>query len=385
MSKPLSVKILFAGGGTGGHLYPAIAIANRITSVLKDRAKTDIAFVGTKRGLEYRLGDELGYPLYLISMRGITRSLTPKNLFVPFMVLLALVQSALLLTKFRPDMVVGTGGYVSWPVLKIAALLGILTVLQEQNSFPGVATRSAAAKARLIFLGFEEAKKYLNSAAPMIVTGNPVRSEIAKGSRQRAHEHFKLNPDKKTILILGGSQGARAINEAVYKSLEKNNWAGDVQLLWQTGKRDYTEVNLKATKLKWDGALFPFASNMADVYAASDIVIARAGALTLAELIECNLPSILIPFPYAAGDHQKKNAMSLSSRNRAVLLDESRLADVDILSEAAELLNSEKYAEMKDALAELTKDREPAVEVIADDIVSLIIDSIDTNEAGSEN
>ena len=282
-------------------------------------------------------------------------------------------------------MVVGTGGYVSWPVLKIAALLGILTVLQEQNSFPGVATRSAAAKARLIFLGFEEAKKYLNSAAPMIVTGNPVRSEIAKGSRQRAHEHFKLNPDKKTILILGGSQGARAINEAVYKSLEKNNWAGDVQLLWQTGKRDYTEVNLKATKLKWDGALFPFASNMADVYAASDIVIARAGALTLAELIECNLPSILIPFPYAAGDHQKKNAMSLSSRNRAVLLDESRLADVDILSKAAELLNSEKYAEMKGALAEMTKDREPAVEVIADDIVSLIIDSIDTNEAGSEN
>jgi len=382
MSNHLSVKILFAGGGTGGHLYPAIAIANKIAEMLKDRAETDIAFVGTKRGLEYRLGDELGYPLYLISMRGITRSLTLKNLFVPFIVLLALVQSAMLLSKFRPDMVVGTGGYVSWPVLKVAALLGILTVLQEQNSFPGMATRSAAAKARRIYLGFEEARKYLKTAAIMIVTGNPVRSEIANGSRQRANEHFKLNPSKKTILVLGGSQGARAINNAVIKSLEKNNWAGDAQLLWQSGKRDYKEVNEKTAQLNWDGALFPFVANMADVYSAADIVIARAGALTLAELIECNLPSILIPFPYAAGDHQKKNALSLSSHNRAVLLDESQLADVDILSDAVQLLDSEKYAQIKCALTELSKDRKPAVEVIADDIVSLIIES---NEAGSEN
>ena len=382
MSKSLSVKILFAGGGTGGHLYPAIAIANKIAELLKDRAETDIAFVGTKRGLEYRLGDELGYPLYLISMRGITRSLTLKNLFVPFMVMLALVQSAMLLSKFRPDMVVGTGGYVSWPVLKMAAVLGILTVLQEQNSFPGVATRSAAAKAKRIYLGFEEARTYLKTAALMIVTGNPVRSEIANGSRQRANEHFKLNPDKKTILVLGGSQGARAINNAVIKSLEKNNWAGDVQLLWQSGKREYKEVNEKTAQLNWDGALFPFAANMDDVYAASDVVIARAGALTLAELIECNLPSILIPFPYAEGDHQKKNALSLSSSQRAVLLNESQLGEVDILCEAVTLMNSEKYTQIKHALLKLTKDRKPAVEVIADDIVSLIDDS---KEAGSES
>lgn len=382
MSNPLSVKILFAGGGTGGHLYPALAIANRIAELLKDRAETDIAFVGTKRGLEYRLGDELGYPLYLISMRGITRSLTLKNLFVPFMVLLALIQSAMLLSKFRPDMVVGTGGYVSWPVLKMAAVLGILTVLQEQNSFPGVATRSAAARAKRIYLGFEEAKTFLKSAAPMIVTGNPVRAEIANGSRQRAYEHFKLNPNKKTILVLGGSQGAHAINNAVIKSLEKNNWAGDAQLLWQSGTRDYKEVKEKTAQLNWDGALFPFAANMADVYAASDVVIARAGALTLAELIECNLPSILIPFPYAAGDHQKKNALSLSSHNRAVLVDENQLGELDVLNEAVQLLKSEKYTQIKSALSELIKDRKPAVEIIADDIVSLIGDS---KEAGSEN
>jgi len=372
MSTPLSVKILFAGGGTGGHLYPAIAIAQRLTDLLKNRMAVEIAFVGTKRGLEYRIKDELGYPLHLINMRGITRSLAVINLLVPFIIVLALLQSAMLLKKFRPDLVVGTGGYVSWPVLKMAATLGILTVLQEQNSYPGIATRSGAKKAKRVYLGFEDAKKFIDRNANTMVTGNPVRSEIGQGSRQKATEQFKLDSNKKTILVLGGSQGARAINNAVIKSLETKSWAGDAQLLWQTGKRDYTDVKVKVSKLHWDGALFPFAINMPDVYAAADIVIARAGALTLAELIKCGLPSILVPYPFAAGDHQKKNAESLSARSAAAVIDETNLNELDILNEAFQLLHSPKFAEIQNAVVRLTEGRQPAVDIIAEDIISII-------------
>ncbi|HEX2897929.1 MAG TPA: undecaprenyldiphospho-muramoylpentapeptide beta-N-acetylglucosaminyltransferase [candidate division Zixibacteria bacterium] len=372
MTPQLSMRILFAGGGTGGHLYPALAIANRLKEMLSGNTNLDIAFVGTKRGLEYRIKDELGYPLHLINMRGITRSVAIINVLVPFIMVLALVQSAMLLKKFRPDLVVGTGGYVSWPVLKMAATLGILTVLQEQNSYPGIATRSGSKKAKRIYLGFDEARKFIAHGANAIYTGNPVRSEINKGSRELAIEQFKLKKEKKTILILGGSQGARAINNAVLKSLRNGQWAGDVQLLWQTGKRDYTEVNQQASGLHWDGALFPFANNMHDVYAAADLVIARAGALTIAELTACGLPSILVPFPFAAGDHQKKNAESLSAKNAALVIDEMNLQDKDILVEAVELLGSPKYLEMKQAVARLTQGRKPAVDVIADDIITLI-------------
>jgi len=372
MNATLSVRILFAGGGTGGHLYPAIAIANRLTELLKGSMQVDIAFVGTKRGLEYRLKDELGYPLHLINMRGITRSLTIINLLVPFIIILALLQSAMLLKRLRPDLVVGTGGYVSWPVLKMAATLGIITVLQEQNSYPGIATRSGARKAKRIYLGFEDAKAFIERKAQTVVTGNPVRAEIGTGSKSKAVAQFKLDPNKKTILVLGGSQGARAINNAVIKSLEARLWAGDAQILWQTGKRDYKDVKAKVSELLWDGALFPYANNVQDVYAAADLAIARAGALTLAELTACGIPSMLIPFPFAAGDHQKKNAESLSSRQAAIVIDENKLSEIDILSEAVKLFHTPRFTEMKNAVTKLTAERKPAVDIIAEDIISII-------------
>jgi UDP-N-acetylglucosamine--N-acetylmuramyl-(pentapeptide) pyrophosphoryl-undecaprenol N-acetylglucosamine transferase len=372
MSSKLSVRILFAGGGTGGHLYPAIAIANRLSGMQKENMKVDIAFVGTRRGLEYRIKDELGYPLHLINMRGITRSAALINILVPFIIVIALWQSAMLLKKFRPDLVVGTGGYVSWPILKMAATLGIITVLQEQNSFPGMATRSGAKRAKRVYLGFEDAKKYFDKSVHIIVSGNPVRPEIGHGSGVKVIEEFKLNPNKKTILVLGGSQGARAINQAVIKSLESKGWVGDAQLLWQTGKRDYKDVTEKVSELRWDGALFPFANNMPDIYAAADLVVARAGASTLAEIVACGLPSILIPFPFAAGDHQRKNAESLSSRSGACVVDENILSERDILSEATKLLGSPKFTEMKSAVLKMNEDRRPAVDVIAADIIEIL-------------
>lgn len=367
-----AARIVFAGGGTGGHLFPAIAIADRLTELLKDRMKVDIMFVGTKRGLEYQMRDSFGYPLHLINVRGLVRSFTVKNLLVPFLLVGALVKSMLLLNKFSPDIVVGTGGYVSWPIVRVAALKKVAAVLQEQNSFPGITTRRMAQYAKRVYLGFEKAREHIRTRGDVIVTGNPVRASILNGNRSEAVKVFGLNPDKTTILVLGGSQGARTVNNAVLASLEKSDLPNDYQLLWQTGKRDYKEVAAFAGRKAASCALFPFADRMDLVYAAADLAIARAGALTLAELTACGLPSILIPYPHAAGDHQRKNALDLASRGMALIIEQKDLGKVDVLSEAVSLHRSNRFQMMKQAVAEETRNRRPAVDVIAEDIVNLI-------------
>jgi UDP-N-acetylglucosamine--N-acetylmuramyl-(pentapeptide) pyrophosphoryl-undecaprenol N-acetylglucosamine transferase len=367
-----TARIVFAGGGTGGHLFPAIAIADRITELVQNKMTVDIAFVGTKRGLEYRMRESLGYPLHLINVRGLARSLTLRNLLVPFILIGALVQSTLLLRKLSPDVVVGTGGYVSWPVLKVAAFRKIVSVLQEQNSFPGITTRRLAQRAERIYLGFERAREHLRTKGRIIVTGNPVRASVMNGSRSEAIKAFGLDPEKKTILVLGGSQGARTVNNAVLASLEKTQLPAEYQLLWQTGKRDYKEVAARSGRKVTGCALFPFADRMDLVYAAADLAIARAGALTLAELISCGLPSILIPYPYAAGDHQRKNAADLVDRKIAVVIDEKTLDAVDLLGEAVALHRSERFQQMKRTITEWNQGRRPAADVIAEDIVNLI-------------
>lgn len=367
-----TARIVFAGGGTGGHLFPAIAIADKITELVQNKMTVDIAFVGTKRGLEYRMRESLGYPLHLINVRGIARSLTLRNLLLPFILIGALVQSMLLLRKLSPDVVVGTGGYVSWPVLKVAALKKIVNVLQEQNSFPGITTRRLAQRAERIYLGFEKAREHLRTKGRIIVTGNPVRASVVKGSRAEAIKAFGLNPEKKTVLVLGGSQGARTVNNAVLASLEKTQLPAEYQLLWQTGKRDYKEVAAQAGRKVTGCALFPFADRMDLVYAAADLAIARAGALTLAELTTCGLPSILIPYPHAAGDHQRKNAADLVAQKMAMVIDEKDLGRVDLLGEAIRLHRSDRFQQMKRTITEWNHGRRPAAEVIAEDIVNLI-------------
>ncbi len=365
-------RIIFAGGGTGGHLFPAIAIADRVSELMKGKRPVEILFVGTRRGLEYRMKDKLGYPLHTINMRGIIRGITLINLLVPFVIATALMKSASLLGRFQPDVVIGTGGYVCWPVLKVAAWKKIPTLLQEQNSYPGVATRQLAGAAKKIYLGFEKAKEYLKTPAEIIATGNPVRASITSGRREVALETYGLSLDRETILILGGSQGARAINNAVLRSLEQEKLNQGVQLLWQTGSRDYKEVEIKAAKKVSNCALFPFAQQMEQVYAAADLVIARAGALSLAEITACGLPAILIPYPFAAGDHQKKNAENYVSRGMARMIEEKDLEHVDLIAEAVALLESREYAHMKTAIASETADQKPAVDIIAEDIIEQI-------------
>jgi len=371
MTTPRTMRLVFAGGGTGGHLFPAIAIADRIRELLDGQAPVEIIFIGTKRGIEYRLGEKLGYPLRIINVRGLVRSLSLKNLLVPFILIGALLKAWMLLKRFRPDVVIGTGGYVALPILKAAGWRGVPTVLQEQNSFPGITTRQAAGKARRIYLGFEGARAHLRGCE-MIYTGNPVRRTIADGNREAALAAYKLDPAKRTILVLGGSQGARAINQAVLKSMQAGSLPEGYQILWQTGKRDYKDVAANAGSKAKSCALFPFAHDMAAVYAAADLAIGRAGALTLAELAACSVPSVLVPYPHAAGDHQRKNAEEMATLGGAVVIDEDALAGKDLLAEAVALLQSGKQEEMQTTLHDAGRDRKPAVDLIAEDIIELI-------------
>ncbi|MFH1373505.1 MAG: undecaprenyldiphospho-muramoylpentapeptide beta-N-acetylglucosaminyltransferase [bacterium] len=372
MSKAIPARVVFAGGGTGGHLFPAIAIADRIMELAGDNMKVDIAFVGTRRGLEYRLRKSLEYPLHTINVRGLARTITLRNLLVPFILIRALLQSWLLLRKLSPDVVVGTGGYVSLPVLTVAAWRKITCVLQEQNSFPGVSTRSLARKASRIYLGFESARQYLRTDAVVTVTGNPVRRSVLRGDRREALKTFGLNAGKTTILILGGSQGARTLNRAVLAALHQDGLPKQYQLLWQTGERDYKEVAASAGRKVTNCALFPFARDMNLVYAAADLAIARAGALTLAELLACGVPSILVPYPYAAGDHQSKNAANLVRQGMAKVIMQRQLAELSLLGEAVRLHRSDQWVQMKQAIATFNRDRRPAADVIAEDIIGLI-------------
>ena len=366
-----TVKIIFAGGGTGGHLYPAIAIADKIKELFENKVKIEILFIGTKRGLEYRIKDKLNYPLETLCIRGIARSLTLKNLLVPFAIISSLLKMNSIMNRFKPDLVIGTGGYVCWPVVSTAFRKNIPAVLQEQNSYPGLSIRRLAPKVQKIYLGFEGAKDWFKTDAEIIVTGNPIRSDIAKGDRAETLKRQNLSLEKKTILILGGSQGARAINNAVLKSLEKENIKDGCQILWQTGKRGYTDVTNQLGN-RANCSLFPFAHDMHNIYAAADLVIARAGALTLAELIACKLPSILIPYPYAAGDHQKKNAQFLLDKNMAVMIEETDLGQIDILKKAVSIIESDEHDRIKKNIENYSAGKKPAVDLIAEDIIEII-------------
>ena len=369
---PRSISLVFAGGGTGGHFFPAVAIADRVRELLKGRCDAKIVFVGTTRGIEYRMRDRLGYPLCLIRVRGLARSLAPGNLLVPFLVIGALLKSRAILKAAAPDVVIGTGGYVSWPVLRAAALMKIPTVLQEQNSYPGIATRQLASRARRVYLGLAGAGTYLDASAPVMVTGNPVRSSITGGDRQEALERFGLDPSRRTILVLGGSQGARSINQAVLKSLAAQTLPEGYQLLWQTGKLDFTDMTSRIGEHTESCTLIAFEQRMDLVYASADLVVARAGAISLAEIEAVGLPSLLIPYPHAAGDHQRRNAQVYVGRGVAEVIDPDNLAGVDLPAAAVRMFEDGRVDKMRRAIRQQTAGRKPAVDIIAEDIIRLV-------------
>lgn len=327
-----SLTIVIAGGGTGGHLFPALAIADALR---RRRADARIVFIGTKDRLEAQIVPRRGYEFCPIWISGLKRAWTPGNLLFPLKVLVALVQSFFLMVKMKPNVIVGTGGYVCGPPLLAGMLLGIPTLIQEQNSLPGITTRLLAGRATQVHLSFEATAAFLKRRDNVFLSGNPT-SLGEPVERTEALAFFRLAPTRKTLLVFGGSLGASSLNRAVAAHVQALR-SLDVQIIWQTGNADFERMNELVRQLRADTdepyvRIYRFIDRMHYAYAACDLAVCRAGATTLAELTAFGVPAVLVPYPFAAADHQRKNAEMLVQRGAAVMLDDNsvqeRLLDV---------------------------------------------------------
>lgn len=335
--KPMSHRIIISGGGTGGHVFPALAIANAIK---KMRPATDILFIGALGKIEMEKVPAVGYPIIGLPIIGMPRKLSFR--FVPFLMkwVLSLMKARKILKEFKPHAVIGVGGFASAPVLQMAVRMNIITVIQEQNSYAGLVNRSLATKVHRICVAYKGMEKYF-PAEKIVFTGNPVRRSILQCStlRMEALEHFDLTGERPVILVLGGSLGAGTINQSVAKNI-KLLQSRNVQVIWQCGNAYSKEAhnliaeNAEGTKIR----IVPFIERMELAYAAADIIICRAGAGTISELCVVGKPSILVPSPNVAEDHQTKNAMLLASTGAALVIPDAEAMEKLILS-ALDLLN----------------------------------------------
>jgi UDP-N-acetylglucosamine--N-acetylmuramyl-(pentapeptide) pyrophosphoryl-undecaprenol N-acetylglucosamine transferase len=321
MENKNKIKVIISGGGTGGHIFPAIAIADTLKKKISD---IDILFVGAKGKMEMEKVAAAGYPIEGLWISGLQRRLTYKNLSVPFKIISSLLKSRRILKIFKPDVVVGVGGYASWAIVKAAAMKGIPTLIQEQNSFPGKSNIDLSKKVNKICVAFEGMEKYFPKSK-IVITGNPVRREMVniENKKEEALKFFGLSPDKKIIFAVGGSLGARTINQSIQNHLElfaKEN----IQVIWQTGKLYFEAAKNAATNI-FDGGIkvYDFISRMDLAYAAADIIVSRAGAISVSELCIIGKPAILVPSPNVAEDHQTKNALTLVRADAAILIKDS--------------------------------------------------------------
>ncbi len=315
-----NIRVAIAGGGTGGHVYPALNLA----AIIKENWNAEFLFFGTRRGLESTKVPAAGYPLVLLPVAGIQRRVTLSNLLVPFKLWKSMNICRQKLKEFQPHLVIGTGGYVMGPVLRTAQKMGIPTILQEQNSYPGITTRSLAGRADRVLLAYEEARSLFKRQDNLVVTGNPVVLPEVAESKQELQKAFGLQPDVLTVLIFGGSQGAASINRAMAQIVQQKDFREGVQFIWQTGQRDFERYREQAERQGWANVrLFAYIEPMARAYKAADLAVCRAGAMTLSELMAAGLPAILIPYPYAAADHQTRNAEALQDKNAALIIEDN--------------------------------------------------------------
>jgi UDP-N-acetylglucosamine--N-acetylmuramyl-(pentapeptide) pyrophosphoryl-undecaprenol N-acetylglucosamine transferase len=362
------MKVIISGGGTGGHIFPAIAIAN---AILKLNPETEILFVGARGRMEMEKVPEAGYKIIGLNISGFQRRITWKNLIIPFKVISSLLKASTIIKRFKPEVVVGVGGYASGPVLRIAARKKIPTLIQEQNSYPGVTNKILSKKVNCICVAYEGMEKFFPKSK-IVLTGNPVRLDITElsGKKENGLEMFGLSAEKKTVLVVGGSLGARTINESIIKDLDFFRDNG-VQLIWQTGRFFYGAALNACEKTKEFG-IFPydFISRMDLAYAAADVIISRAGAIAISELCLVGKPVILVPSPNVSEDHQTKNAMALTGNNAAVLVKDSEARE--ILSKTVfELLNDHEKCELlKNNIVHFA--HKNAAEKIADIIIKMV-------------
>lgn len=329
------LKVILSGGGTGGHIFPAIAIANELK---KKVPHAEILFVGALGRMEMEKVPNAGYKIIGIPIAGLQRRFTLANLKLPFLIIQSLLKTRRIVKEFQPDVVVGTGGYASGPLLKAAISKGVPALLQEQNSYAGITNKLLSKKAAKICVAYEGMEKFFPKDK-IILTGNPVRQDLkdVRMKKEEAISFFKLNPSKKTILVIGGSLGARTINEAIGAGLSQLS-QNDIQLIWQTGKLYYPKA-MEQTQRYSDKNIYAldFISRMDLAYAAADIVVSRAGASSVSELCNIGIPSILVPSPNVAEDHQTKNAMALVDKNAAVLVKDNEASQL-LIKYALELI-----------------------------------------------
>ncbi len=357
-------KFILSGGGTGGHIYPAVAIANELKSRFPD---AEFLFVGAEDKMEMQKVPQAGYAIKGLWIAGLQRKITLQNMLFPVKLIDSLWKSRKIIKEFKPDVVIGTGGFASGPLLQIANMLGIPTLIQEQNSFPGITNKLLSKKANAICVAYENLERFFPKEK-IILTGNPVRQDLIAIDEKRteAIAHFKLDAKKKTLLVLGGSLGARRINQLIEKELDAI-LAQNVQIIWQCGKlyfEDYKKYKSENVQV------VAFIERMDFVYAAADIIISRAGASSVSELCIVGKPVIFIPSPNVAEDHQTKNAKAIVDKKGAILLKENQLDSEFSLVFEALLKDKEKQNQLSENIKELALPK--ATQQIADEVVKLI-------------
>jgi len=347
----MAKKIIIAGGGTGGHIFPAIAIANALK---RQEPRTEILFVGAAGKMEIEKVPQAGYKIEGLDIAGFNRSSLIKNVGLPVKLLKSFYQVRRIFKSFRPDAVIGVGGYSSFPVLRFAQAEGIASFIHESNSFAGKSNILLGKKATKVFVASDGMEKFF-PANKIMITGNPIRPAIANVSlisKEEAVKFFDLQPGKKTLLIVGGSLGARSINEAIAKGLNDLVQSG-LQIIWQTGKTDASKWK-EAAKDQLSVWVNDFITEMEKGYAAADIVISRAGAMAKAELCVVKKPVLFVPFPFAAEDHQTVNAMNLVEKGAALMVKDNEAMDklVQTIIELAK--NEQKQNELKENIGKYT-------------------------------
>lgn len=358
-------KFILSGGGTGGHIYPAIAIANELKSRFPD---AEFLFVGAKDKMEMQKVPQAGYKIIGLWIAGLQRRLTFDNALFPVKLLSSLLQSRTIIRNFKPDVVIGTGGFASGPLLQVAEFAGIPTIIQEQNSYPGITNKLLSKNANKICVAYENLERFFPKNK-MILTGNPVRQDLIDidSKRDEAIRHFNLDSEKKTVLVLGGSLGARRVNQLIAKEILAFS-AQNIQVIWQCGKLYFEDY--KRYSDNENIQVFSFIDRMDLVYAAADIVISRAGASSVSELCIVGKPVIFIPSPNVAEDHQTKNAQAVVDKKGAILIKENEL-DTKFNTVFNDLvLNEIVQKELSENIKKLAKVN--ATKEIVDEIIKLI-------------
>ena len=361
-------RVIISGGGTGGHIFPAIAIADEIK---RRNPQVDILFVGANGKMEMEKVPESGYKIIGLNIAGFQRRLTFSNFLLPFKIIGSLLNAYQLIKKFNPQVVIGVGGYASGPTLQAANFLKIPTLIQEQNSFPGKTNKILSKKVKTICTAYDGLERFF-PGDKIVVTGNPVRSAMIEieGKRKEAFDFYELDPSKKTILIIGGSLGARTLNESAKVHI-KTLQDSDVQLLWQCGKSYFQGLSAEFATTDLKGIkMVQFIARMDLAYALADVIISRAGAISVSELCLVKKPVILVPSPNVSEDHQTKNAMALVSKNAAVLVKDSEARE-KLMPTAIQIINSSE--EQNKLIEEITKLGKPMATIsIVDEIEKII-------------